>query len=340
MKTITDYSKLAGIEKAAAFILTLTEEQIGKLFSLMDEDEIRELTVTMAQLGKVDSKVVEVLFGDVERELSSKNTFIGTYDSTEKLLHKVLPPDRVSGLMEEIRGPAGRTMWDKLGNVNEEMLASFLKNEYPQTIAVILSKIRTDQAAKVLGILPETLAMEVILRLLKMEPVPKDIMEEIEKTLRSEFMSSLSHSSKRDPHEQIAEIFNFFDRQTESRLMCALEERNAEASERVKSLMFTFDDMVKIDNAGIQVVIRFVDKTKLVLALKGANDRIKELFFTNMSERAAKLMKEDLASLGPVRVRDVDEAQSYVVLQAKELANKGQIVIQTSSNDSGDEIIQ
>ncbi len=171
--------------------------------------------------------------------------------------------------MEEIRGPAGRNMWEKLSNVQEEILANYLKNEYPQTVAVVLSKIKPENAARVLAILPDELALDVINRLLRMESIQKDVIERVEQTLRTEFMSNLSQTSKRDAHEAIAEVFNYFDRQTETRFMTALEESNREAAERIKTLMFTFDDLVKLDSASAQTLLRQFDKDKLSLALKG-----------------------------------------------------------------------
>lgn len=339
MKIIQDYGKLSGIDKAAAFLLTLSDEQIQKIFGLMDEDEIRELSRAMAQLGSVDSGVMETLFEDVKKQIFIAGGLVGSFENTEKLLKKILPKDRVDTIMEEIRGPAGRTMWDKLGNVNETLLANYLKNEYPQTIAVILTKIRTEHSSKVLALLPESLAMEVMLRMLRMEPVQKDIVEDIEKTLRLEFMSSLARSSKRDPHEQIAEIFNCFDRATEARFMEALEERNPESSERIKALMFTFDDIQRIDASGIQAIIRVADKAKLVLALKGANQTMKDLFLKNLSERAAKIMREDMEAMGPVKLKDVEEAQFNIVMTAKDLSAKGEIVISSGAEDDDEMIV-
>lgn len=329
---------MRGVDKAAAFLLTLPEELVKKIFSMLDEIEIREISIAMANLGRIDAKVTEQIYEDVRDQVGGAGALVGTFESTEKLLSAVLSKDRADMIMEEIRGPAGRTMWDKLSNVNEELLANYLKNEYPQTIAVIMSKIKTEHASKVLGFLPDSLSMEVVLRMLRMEPVHKEIIADIEKTLRQEFMNNLARSNRRDPHELIADIFNYFDRSTESKFMSSLEERNPESCERVKSLMFTFDDMIRLDNAGIQAVIRVVDKGKLALALKGANDNIKDLFFKNMSERAAKIMKEDMVGLGMVRVKDVDEAQSVMVMTAKDLSNSGDIMI-TSGKDEGDELI-
>jgi flagellar motor switch protein FliG len=267
----------------------------------------------------------------------STGTLIGTYDSTERLLSKILPNDRVGQIMEEIRGPAGRTMWEKLCNVNETVLANYLKNEYPQTVAVVLSKIRPDHASKVLTNLPEGFAMEVVMRMLRMEAVQKEVLDDVERTLRNEFMSNLARTNRRDAHEMMADIFNNLDRSTESRFLSALEERNRDAAEKIKSLMFTFEDLGKLDSASVQKLMSAVPKDKLGLCLKGASESLRQLFIGNMSERAAKILKDDMAAMGPVRLRDVDEAQSEMISTAKNLAASGEIVINEGKGE--DELV-
>lgn len=334
---IDDYNLISGQQKAAILMLSLDEDKSSAIFSKLDDEEIKELSVIMASLGKVNSEVVEQIMGEFVDKASNTGNLIGSYESTERLLAKALDKDRVSSIMEEIRGPAGRTMWDKLGNVNEHVLANYLKNEYPQTIAVILSKIKAEHAAKVVALLPENFAMEIIMRMLRMDSVQKEVLDGLEKTLRKEFMSNLSKSTRRDSHELIAEIFNSLDRNTEGRFMEALEERNRESADRIKSLMFTFEDLIRIDAQGIQVLLRNVDKDKLAIALKGASESIKELFFSNMSTRAGKILKEDMEAMGPVRLREVEEAQQYVVGTAKDLAAANEIVI--SEGKESDELV-
>jgi flagellar motor switch protein FliG len=332
-----DYRSVTGPQKAAIMMLSLSEEHSSKLFAMMDDEEIREVSVIMASLGTVSSAVVERLFVEFADAMSNTGSLVGTYESTERLLMKSLGKERVSAIMEEIRGPAGRTLWDKLSNVNEQVLANFLKNEYPQTVALVLSKLKPEHAAKILSLLPDQMSMEVIMRMLHMEAVQKDVLESVEQTLRTEFMSNLARSTRRDSHELIAEIFNNFDRNTEERFMSGLEERSRESADKVKSLMFTFEDLVRIDNAGVQAIIRTAPKDKLTIALKGASDTIKDMFFKGMSERAGKMMREDMEALGPVRIRDVYDAQSEIVSLAKDLAAKGEIVI--SDNSAEDELV-
>jgi flagellar motor switch protein FliG len=318
-------------------MLALGEEHSAKIWQMMDDDEIKEVSQIMSSLGMVSSQLVEKLLVDFVGQMSGTGSLMGSYEATERLIAKFMPEDKVSQIMEEIRGPAGRTMWDKLANVNETVLANYLKNEYPQTVSVVLSKIKPEHAARVLGALPEEFALEVVQRMLRMESVQKDILDKVEKTLRVEFMSNLARTAKRDSHEQMAEIFNNFDRQTEGRFIAALEERSRESAERIKALMFTFEDLGKLDPGSIQTLLRHVEKDKLGLALKGATDTLRDTFFSNMSERAGKILREDMESMGPVRLKDVDEAQMRMVNVAKDLATKGEIMIGTGSGD--DELI-
>src|SRR5580704_16697035 len=171
---------LGGAQRAAALMLALGEDQCTRLFSMMHEDEIKDISAAMAQLGAVRADVVERLCVDFAEGMGGTGNLIGSYESTERLLQKSLPRDRASQIMEEIRGPAGRTMWDKLGNVNEAVLANYLKNEYPQTVAVVLTKVRPEHAARVLAMLPEPFAMEVVMRMLHMESVQKNVLEGVE----------------------------------------------------------------------------------------------------------------------------------------------------------------
>jgi flagellar motor switch protein FliG len=332
-----DLRTLSGPERAAVFLLSLGEEHGAKLWGMLDEDEVRELSQLMSNLGTVSSSLVEKLLIEFVSQLSSTGSLMGSYESTERLLQRFIQPDKVGMIMEEIRGPAGRTMWDKLANVNESVLANYLKNEYPQTVAVVLSKIKSEHAARVLGALPEEFALDVVQRMLRMESVQKDILDKVEQTLRTEFMSNLARTAKRDSHEMMAEIFNNFDRQTENRFLTALEERSRESSERIKALMFTFEDLGKLDPGSVQTLLRHVEKDKLAIALKGATDSLRDVFFSNMSERAGKILREDMEALGPVRLKDVDEAQMRMVNVAKDLANKGEIMIASKQED--DELI-
>jgi flagellar motor switch protein FliG len=167
--------------------------------------------------------------------------------------------------------------------------------------------------------------------------VQKEVIERVENTLRTEFMSNLSQTRRRDAHEVMAEIFNNFDRQTETRFITSLEEHHRDSAERIKNLMFTFDDLVKLDNASAQTLMRHIDKDKLAIALKGATDTVREFFLGNMSTRASKMLIDEMQALGPVRLRDVDDAQAMLVNLAKDLAAKGEIML--TKNRADDELV-
>jgi flagellar motor switch protein FliG len=199
-----DVRQLSGAERSAVLLLALGEEHSARLWQMMDEEEVKEVSQIMSNLGSVSSGVVEKLLVEFVSQMSGTGSLMGSYESTERLIARFMAPEKVAQVMEEIRGPAGRTMWDKLANVNEQVLANYLKNEYPQTVSVVLSKIKPEHAARVLGALPEEFALEVVQRMLRMESVQKDILDKVEKTLRVEFMSNLARTAKRDSHEHMA----------------------------------------------------------------------------------------------------------------------------------------
>ena len=337
MRVREDFNSLSGPEKAALLVMSVGEENAARLFTMMDDEEIKELSQQMANLGNVSSQLIERLFIEFTERISSTGSVVGNYESTERLLLKVMEKDKVDAIMEEIRGPAGRTMWDKLGNVNETVLANYLKNEYPQTVSVVLSKIKPEHAARVLGNLPEPFALEVIMRMLRMDAVQREVLDDVERTLRTEFMSNLARTSRRDAHEMMADIFNNLDRATESKFLNSLEERNKESAEKIKALMFTFEDLSQLDPSGVQTLMRAAENDKLAIALKGASEALRDLFFSNMSERAAKIMQEDMQAMGPVRLRDVDEAQMHLVQVAKDLAARNEIILSDGSEE--DELV-
>lgn len=334
---VSNIDEMTGPQRAAVILLVLGEDHGKAIWSEFDDEEIRIITRAMAELGTVDADDVERLMLDFVGKLSSAGAVTGSFDRTISLLEKILPTDQVAMIMEEIRGPAGRNMWQKLGNIDAVVLANFLKNEYPQTIAVILSKIRAEHAANVLRNLPGDLSIEVVGRMLRLESVQKEALDHIENTLRTEFVATLTQTRRRDPHEMMAEIFNGFDRQTEMRFLSALDVSNQESAERIRALMFTFEDLGKLDPAGLQTLMRQVDKDTLARALKGASETMRTFFFSAMSQRAVKNMQDDMQGLGPLRLKEVDEAQTKLVTLTKDLADKGEIVL--SKGNADDELV-
>ncbi len=322
----------SGVDKAAMLMLAIKPETAARIMSVLEEDEIKLISQAMSRLGAVNSELMEQLLSEIEGGDTDNATFIGNVQSTERFLRKVLSKEKVDVILEDIRGPAGRNIWDKLGNVNGDVLANYLKNEYPQTAALIISRLAPEQAADVLSLLSADFAFEVIKRIILMDPVKQEVLDRVEKTLRTEFISGLSKAQKFDNKQLIAEIFNRLNRNDESKFMSMLEQYDNNIADKIKSLMFTFEDIKRIGPNGVQAVLKLCDKNKLPLALKGASEEIRKMFLDNMSQRAAKLLRDEIESMGPVKLKDVDQAQSDIILITKTLIAKGEIDL-TSSDD-------
>lgn len=336
-KRPTNTPKLTGTQKSAILVLSMNPKNSQKIFSSLNEEEIKELSQAMATLGHVDNEIIDQVTDEFKEAITSRLSLVGNIETTERFLTSILGKDRVNNILEEIRGPIGKNTWDKLASVNEDLLAAYLKNEHPQTIALVVSKIQPQTAAKILSMLPEELTHEVMMRMLSLDSVKKEILERIEHILRSDFISSISKEQKRDSHELMAEIFNNFDRTTESKYMGILEERAPEHAEKVKELMFTFDDLIRLKNPDIIALLKEIDKSKLTIALKGASEAIKNLFLDNMSQRARKILVEEMEAMGPVRLRDVDSSQSSIIVTLKSLMERGEINL---TNDTEEEFIE
>lgn len=334
---IADLSELSGPQRAAVLLLILGEKHGGPIWSMLEEDEVKRVSYAMAQLGSIETKTVESLVVDFVSRLSSAGAVTGSIDRTEELLGKIFPADQVSAIISEIKGASGRRMWQRLSHIDAEVLATYLRSEYPQTVAVILSRISPDHTARVLSILPDDFAVDVMNRMLKMETVQKEALEHIEDTLRNEFVTTIAQTSRRDTNELMAEVFNAFDRQTEARFFAALETVNRGSVKKIRELMFTFEDLTKLDPGSVQTLMRQVDKDTLGRALKGASEPVRTFFFANMSSRASKNLQDEMASMGPIRLKDVDDAQNKIVNLAKDLADQGEILI--SKNRAEEELV-
>lgn len=327
MPDIVRYDGLSGPEKAAVLLLALNEDHTKRILSALELDEVKELSRRMSALGHVDSTVVDKVLEEFESRLAAGVGVVGGLDATQKLLAGVVEKERLEEILGDLRASDEPSVWQRLGEVSDATLASYLGNEHPQTVAVVLSRIEPVHAARVLSNLPDDLAIEVIIRGLRLDNVPGDVLADVERTLRAELAGSLAGGKRQDRHELMAEIFNYFDRATESRLIAQLEERDKESADRIKKLMFTFEDLTRLDGSGIQLLLRSAGNDRIAVALKGASEQIRNLFFSNMSERAAKILRDEMQAMGPVRLRDVEEAQQFLVNMAKELAAAGEIFL-------------
>lgn len=327
------FNEFRGLKKAAMLMLVIGDSHARILSERLAIDEMRSIAQEMTALGRIQGADVELLLREFTTVMGAGFGVVGTYETAKQLLSTILDEEKVALILKDIGGHPGGNIWEKLSKVDDNLLASFLKNEYPQTIAVVLSKVRTDHAARLVSHLPKEVAIEAMMRMLRLDAVQDDIMTDVEDLLRIEFMANASGGPPRDQHEVMAEIFNYFDRTTETSFLEMLEERNKESAELIRSLMFTFDDLIKLDGQAIQLLLRNVDNSRLGLALKGGKDELKELFYSNMSERAAKILREDMENMGPVRVKEVEEAQSEIVIAAKSLIDRGEVSIATENDE-------
>ena len=303
----------AGLKRAAVLLFALGDRHGEKLRQMLDAHESAEIAQLLLELENASTRLAGRLLGDLATEAAFARA---SQD------HAVIAPEQ-----------PGSATWDYLADVHETVLASYLKGEFPQTAAVILSRIPTDHAARVLTELPDHFALEVVQRMLGMETVRPDILEQLAQTLRAEFMASLTRGAKSDPHERMADIFNKLERNTETRFLAALERGAPQSAARIKAMLLRFDDIAALDPGAIQTLLRHVDRDALATALKGATDAIRDIVFSNMSERAASALREEMETLGAPRLRDVDDAQTIIIAAAKTLAIKGEIAIGGKTNN-------
>lgn len=322
-----DLSGLTGPQRAAVLLLMLGDRYGAAVWSMLSQEEVRKVSRAMVELGSIGPETVETLIVDFISRLSHSGAITGSSDRTEELLAKIFPADQVQAILADIKGASGRRLWQRLTQTDPEVFAAFLRNEYPQTAAVILSRLSPDYAARVVAVLPDDMAADVLNRMLRLDGVDGVAMARIEDVLKGEFMGGNARAAPADPHQLMAEVFNSFDRQTEARLLSALDQTNSHSAKRIRELMFTFEDLASLDPGSIQTVLRFVDKDALGRALKGASEEIRGVFFANMSTRAAKALQEDMANLGSIRLKEAEDAQSSMVVIAKGLAAKGEIMI-------------
>ncbi|MCE4223612.1 flagellar motor switch protein FliG [Methylobacterium sp. C25] len=331
------FDQLTGAQRAATLLLLLGEAEGAAIWRLLDEEEVKKVSHAMVQLGSLEAETIERLIVDFVSRLPSGGGITSNYERTESLLLKIFPSEQVTSIMAEIKGASAKRVWGSLTQIDPDILAAFLRNEYPQTVAVVLSKVRPDYAARVLTILPEEFAIDVLNRMLRMETVQKEALRHIEETLRVEFVSTIAQSTRRDAHELMADVFNAFDRQTETRFLAALDQGNRGSAKRIRELMFTFEDLLKLDPGSVQTLMRSIDNDTLCRALKGADERVRGFFLAQMSTRAAKNLTDEMGSMGPIRLKEVDEAQAKMTELAKELAEKGEIMI--AKNGGEEELV-
>lgn len=328
-------NKYSGPQKAAILLLAFGEEIASEIFKHMTEFEIKRIGTAMSRLGRVDSDTMDEIMEEFYVILqSNKKFFLGGNDFTKKLIAGAFKDDQASALIEDLALESAANL-DSLELIDPKTLANFLRTEHPQTIALILAHLDPKKFGESLKMLPESLHTEIILRIANLEAVSPEIIDEIDDVLRNEIQSMGNVSSQRiggvDP---IVEMLNLMDKATEENILDRLEERDPELAETIRKLMFVFDDLVKIDDRGIQAILREVKPDTLKLALRTAGESVKELIFKNMSQRAAENLREEMQNAAPAKLTDVESAQFAIVQVARRLNDEGKIVIASSGENA------
>ena len=322
--------ELEGITKAAILLLAVGTERAAKMLKFMDPKSVEEVTRELAGLGRVPAKLhAEVIADFYANNISSKYAGEGGLDYAKKILEASLDPKSAERMLGQIQTQVQKTPFSFLQRAESESLLTFIQDEHPQTIALILCHLAHHKASEIIGGLPIQKQIEVIKRVANMEQTNPEVIREVEKGLESRLSSMLGQSmEKAGGIETVAEILNLADRSTEKSIMEGLESEDPDLVEQIRRLMFVFEDILKVNDKGIQAVLKEIENSDLSLALKTASDSLKEKIFKNMSERAAALIKEDMQYMGPVKVSDVESAQQRVVDVVRRLEESGEVVVE------------
>ncbi len=320
--------EISGIRKAAVLLLTMDEELSKEVIRDLDESEIELIGQEISKLDSVPRETVTKINEEFTKKLQEKSTHIlGVPAKFRGLLNKSLGEDKAASLWQQLSVEKVNTS-KFLKSCDPRILANTLKGEHPQTISLVLSNMEVKQATEVVGFLPQQVQSDVIVRMAHLEKVDKKVIEEIEGVLKEQLESiGVVEGRRLGGVEVVASMLNQMNRTTESEILESIEESNPELAEKIKQLMFTFEDLLKTDDKGIQLLLKEVSSEDLTLALKGASEALKDRILNNMSERAAKMLKEDLEAMGPVRVSDVEKAQVKIAMVAKKLSEEGKIML-------------
>ncbi len=324
---------MSGYEKAAIFLSTLGEDTAAEVLKGLDVKEIGKITMHMSRLKKITRETVDNVLKEVSDSISRGDLRVGGAEFVKKMLSKGLGEDGATKILElaSKEGPLESLRW-----VDAKTLVNFLVTEHPQTIALIICLLEPTQAAEVLSALPETIKSDVAMRIASTDRIPEHAIEELKEVLKGQLEMGKTKGKKLGGTKTIAEILNQCDRSTEQSVLGKIEEQNNVLADSIRKLMFVFDDLVKVDDRGIQMILKETGTEELSLALKTASEALKEKIFKNMSQRAAQILKEDMQTKGPVKVSDVEKAQQNIVKLARKLETEGKIIL---AGRGGEELV-
>jgi flagellar motor switch protein FliG len=332
-------TKLSGVQRAAALLLTLGEEASTKLLKSLSTEEIKQLGSSMYAMQEVKMDVATELVHDFNQSFFGVGDIcVPGGDFFRQLLPNVLDGDKAQDLMTRIERETEEIPFKNVRELDGKVLAGFIKNEHPQTIAIILAHLGNEKAGQVLGMLAEPMQFEVVNRIARLESVPQDLVREVDRVLQDELLSVGKGSSQiLGGINMAAEIVNNCDKRTEENILQAMEDHDPELAEKVRKLMFVFEDLAAVTDSGIRELLKEVRNEELTLALKTASDELKNKVFKNLSQRAAQMLEEDISVMGPVRLSDVEAAQQNIINVARRLEKEGKIFL--VSGEGGDTLV-
>lgn len=318
--------KISGPQKAAILFLCLGEKRGSALLQKLDDQEIQEVTRAMSALGPISSETVEQVMSDFVEDITNGGGVVGSFSVAENLLRSLLPGEQVESILKDIRGPLKeRDLWARFSALSENVIANYLKNEHEQTVAAILSNVKTDVAAKVLPLLGPEKMHNVVERMIRMEAVPHQMMAQIEESLQADIMNASAQPTVNEQHQRMADLFNKLDRVAFDAMAPALTASVPDSFEAIKAKMFTFEDLAKLETIDLAKVMRGLPGNSLPTALKGASQATRDVFLAALPQRSRDMLEDEMEAMGPVRRRDVGAAQALALDYARNLADDEQI---------------
>jgi flagellar motor switch protein FliG len=322
-------AELTLADKAAVILYTLGEKTASQVMRYMQHDDVRELSKSMTSMGSISSKDVDDIIDEFYARVSNKEGTIVSIeeDYVRSVITNVVGKKTAERILESFSLQKDGSYIEIFRNLDIRVLAEFIKNEHPQTIVLIISQLLPEEASEVMATLPDNLQLDVIDRMAKLENVSPEMLRNVAHVLESEIKTAQTTTRKMGGVKSISEILNNMDRQVSSAILVRIEENDPEMAEEIRQNMFIFEDLIKVDDKGIQKILKETSSDILSRAMKTVSDAIKEKFFKNMPERAADMLKEDIEDMGPTRLADIEKAQNEIVKVAMKLADEGKIFI-------------
>ncbi len=322
-------AQLSGEDKAAILLFALGPELSAPIVRDMDDETLARLGRRMAELGRIDTDTLQAVVDEyLELHESDDPLMRSSRKDVIELFRRAIEQERAERLLHEITAPKTLTIWEKLSRLKPEMIASYIGQEHPQTIALILGNIDTGVASRVIALLPEELQLSVVMRMSKIESVPADLVRDIEETLERELAELQGESGiSFDGMVSVVEILKGLEKDVSRPILDQLREKDEELFSQVDRLLLVFEDLRELSDRDVQTVLKHISSDDLVKALKGASEEVAERFFSNMSSRAAEIMREDMEVMGPLKLADVEEAQQNILKIVRKLDDDGAITL-------------